>query len=71
MDEQTFTVELDFSGTFSIDIDAIDAREAYSKALKMLTREEFGEASVALRKIESYQVFDERMEPCDLQGPIG
>lgn len=66
VDEQTFTVELDFSAMFQIDVEAIDAREAYDKAVRMLNGEEIDQGSCSIRKIESFQVYDERMQPCDV-----
>jgi hypothetical protein len=66
MDEQIFTVELHFTAVFHIDVEAIDAREAYDRAVRMLRSEEIDQGNHVLEKVQSFQVYDEKMEPCDL-----
>ena len=60
-----FTVELDFKGMYSTEVEAESATQAKRDAENELTNaNDLGYLEV--EKISSFQVFDEKMLPCDV-----
>lgn len=60
-----YTVELDYRGTYQTEIDASSAQEAYEWAKRELQNND-GDGDLSVDRIDSFQVFDERFEICEL-----
>ena len=64
-ESQLFTVELDFQAMHQVEVVADSAAAAYKKAKDLLESDALvGETE--LRRIDSFQVFDEKMVPQDI-----
>lgn len=60
-----FTVEIDYTGTYQAKVEAESDTEAYREAMEDLEFDS-GDGDRLFRKSESFQVYDERMIPCDV-----
>lgn len=58
---ELFTVELDICGMFSTEVLADSPKQAYEIAMQELKDER-----IEVRNIPSFQIYDERMQPCGL-----
>jgi hypothetical protein len=58
---ERFKVELDFFGTFSTEVFASSPKQAYEIAMQELKDE-----PIEVRNVPSFQIYDERMQPCGL-----
>ena len=60
-----YTVELDYSGSYQTEVEADSAESAKKQAEEELKFDN-GTGDRMLRRVESFQVYDEKMQPCDV-----